>query len=66
MGRGVNDRNDNKNEKYDEEIEANEITDYDSTKIGENKAVIDERGGKDVYLDEFYASTCSGEIFMIF
>ena len=28
--------------------------------------MIDERGGKDVDLDEFDASTCSGDSFMIF
>ena len=60
---GVNDRNDNKNEKYDEEKESDEITDYHSTKIIEVKGVVDERGGKDLYLDEFYLSTCSGGSF---
>ena len=28
--------------------------------------MIDERGGKNVDLDEFDASTCSGDTFMIF
>ena len=51
MEEGVNDRNDNKNEKYDEEKEADETTDYDITTIGEGKWVIDEWGGKDVDLD---------------
>ena len=41
MEEGVNDRNDNKNEKYDEEKEADETTDSDSTTIGEGKEVID-------------------------
>ena len=59
----VNDRNDNKNEKYDEEKEEAETTDYDSTTIGEGKGVIYGRCGKDVDVDEFDASTCSGDRF---
>ena len=42
MGEGVNDRNDNKNVIHDEEKEAYETTDSDSTTIGEGKGVIDE------------------------
>ena len=38
----VNDRNDNKNEKYDEVKQADEITGYYSTTIDEGKGVIDE------------------------
>ena len=59
----VNDRNDNKNEKYDKEKEADETIDSDITKIGEGKGLINERGGKDVDLYEFNASTCSGDSF---
>ena len=59
-----------KNEKNDEEKEADEKTDYESTKVGEVKGVIDERGNKDIYLNDlvsrFDASTCSGDNFMIF
>ena len=66
MEEGVNDRNDNKNEKYDEAKEADEKIDSDSTTIGEGKGVIDKRGGNDVYLDEFDESTFSGDIFMIY
>ena len=29
--------------------------------MDEGKGVIIERGGKDVYLDEFFACTCSGD-----
>ena len=63
MEEGVNDINDNKNEKYHEEKEADETTDSDSTKIGEGKGAIDERCGKYVDLYEFDASTCSGDSF---
>ena len=63
MEEGVNDRNDNKNEIYDEEKEADETTDDDSTTIGEGKVVIDKKGGNDVDLYEFDASTFSGESF---
>ena len=51
MEEGVNDINDNKNEKYDEGKKADKTTDFDSTTIGEGKGVIDERGGNDVDLD---------------
>ena len=37
MEEGVNDRNENKNEKYDEEKEEDETVDYDSTTIDEVK-----------------------------
>ena len=40
-----------------------ETTDSDRTTIDEGKGVIIERGGKYVYLDEFDASTCSGDRF---
>ena len=40
-----------------------EIKDSDSTTMDEGKGVVNERGGKDVYLDEFDASTCSGHRF---
>ena len=40
-----------------------EIKDSDSTIIGEFKGVVYERGGKDVDLYEFDASTCSGDSF---
>ena len=63
MEEGVNDRNENKNEKYDEEKEEGETKDSDSTKIDEGKGVVNERGGKDADLDEFDASTCSGDRF---
>ena len=63
MEEGANDRNDNKNEKYDEEREADETTDVYSTTIDESKGVVDKRGGKDFDLDEFDASTCSGDSF---
>ena len=63
MEEGANDRNDNKNEKYDEEREADETTDVYSTTIDEGKGVVDKRGGKDFDLDEFDASTCSGDSF---
>ena len=63
MEEGENDRNDNKNKKYDEEKEADETTHSDSTTIDEVKGVIDGRVGKDVDLDEFDASTCSGGSF---
>ena len=63
MEEAVNDRNDNKNEKYDEKKQADETTDFDSTKIDEGKVVIDEIGGNDVDLDEFDASACSGDSF---
>ena len=43
-----------------------ETTYSDSTKIDEGKGVINERGGKDVDLDEFDASTCSGDRFYDF
>ena len=49
--------------KYDEEKEEGETKDSDSTKIDEGKGVINERGGKDVCLGEFDASTCSGDRF---
>ena len=52
-----------KNEKYDEEKKEGETTDYDSTTIDEGKWVINERGGNDVDLDEFDASTFSGDRF---
>ena len=48
MEEGVNDRNDENNERYDEEKQADETTNSDSTTIGEGKGVISERGGKDV------------------
>ena len=38
-------------------------TNYDSTTIGEGERVIDERGGKDVDLYEFDASTCYSDRF---
>ena len=63
MEEGVYDGNENKNEKYDEEKDKGETTDYDSTKMDEGKGVINERGGKDVDLDGFDASTCSGDRF---
>ena len=49
MKEGVNDRNENKNENYDEKNEG-ETTYSDSTTIDEGKGVIHERGGKDVDL----------------
>ena len=52
--------------KTDEEKKADEKIDSESTTIGEGNGVIDERGGKDVDLDQFDASTCSGDSFMIF
>ena len=63
MEEGVNDRNENKNKNYDEEKNEGETTDYDSTTIDEGKGVMNERGGKDVDLDEFDPSTCSGDRF---
>ena len=63
MDEGVNYRNKNKNEKYYEEKEEVQTTYSDSTTIGEGKGVIDERGGKGINLDEFDASTCSGDRF---
>ena len=63
MEEGVNDRNQNKNENYDGEKNEGETTDSDSTTIDEDKGVINERGGKDIDLNEFYASTCSGDRF---
>ena len=63
MEEGVNDRNNNKNEKYDEGKNEYETTDYTSTTIGEGIVLIDERGVKGVELDEFDASTCSGDSF---
>ena len=63
MKEGVNDRKENKNEKFDEKKKEGETTDYDSTTIDEVKGAINERVGKDVDLDEFYASTCSGDRF---
>ena len=41
-------------------------TDSDSTTIDDVKGVINERGGKDIDLDEFDASTCSGDRFYDF
>ena len=57
----VYDRNNNKNEEYDEEKYEGETTDSESTTMDEGKGVIHERGGKDVDLDEFDESTCSGD-----
>ena len=51
MKESVNDRNDNKNQEYDEGKESYEITGSDITTIGEGSGVINERGGKDVDLD---------------
>ena len=51
MQEGVNDINDDNNETHDEEKEADETIDYESTTIGEGKGVFDEIGGKDVDLD---------------
>ena len=59
----VNYRNYNKNEKYDEEKEADKTTDYYSTTISEGKGVIGEIVRKDVDLDGFDVSTCSGDSF---
>ena len=53
----VYDRNKIKN-KYDQGKNEGETTDSDSTTMYEGKGVINERGGKDVDLDEFDASTC--------
>ena len=61
MEEGVYDRNNNKNEKYDQVKNEGEITYSDSTTMDESKVVINERSGKDVDLDGFYASTCSGD-----
>ena len=63
MEEGVNDRNENKNDNYDGEKNEGETTDSDSTIIDEGKGLINEWGGKDVDLDEFDASTCSGDRF---
>ena len=60
MEEGVYDRNNIKNEKYDEEKNEGETTDYESITMDEGKGVINERGGKDADLDEFDESTCSG------
>ena len=65
MEEGVNDRNGNKNEEYDEGKEADETTDYDRTTIGEGKGVIIERGGKDFDLDEIEEFSSSGDSFII-
>ena len=51
MEEGVNDRNENKSENYDEEKNEGETTDSDSTTIDEVKVVINKIGGKDVDLD---------------
>ena len=51
MREGVNDKNENKNEKYDEEKEDGKTTDSDSTTIDEFKGVMNERGEKDIDLD---------------
>ena len=61
MEEGVYNRNNIKNEKYDEGKNEGETTDYDSTTMDEVKGVINERGGNDVDLDGFDASTCSGD-----
>ena len=61
MEEGVHDRNNNKNEKYDEGKNEYETTYYDRIKMDEGKGVINERGDKDIDLYEFYASTCSGD-----
>ena len=50
-------RNNNNNEKYDEGKNEGETTDYDRITMDEGKKVINERGGKDVDLDGFDAST---------
>ena len=67
MEEGVNDKNDDKNEKNDEGKESDETTYSENTTIGEGKVVVDEIDGKDVDLDdlvsEFDASTCSGDNF---
>ena len=47
----LNDRNDNKNEKYDEEKQTDETTDSDSTTIGKGIIVVDKIVIKDVDLD---------------
>ena len=57
----VYDRNNNKNEKYDDREKEGETIDSDSTTMDEGKGVINERGVKDVDLDEFDKSTCSGD-----
>ena len=59
MEEGVNDRKDKNNENTDEEKEAYERTYSEITTISEGKGVIYERGGNDVDLDKFDASTCS-------
>ena len=61
MEEGLYDRNINKNEKYDEKKKEGETADYDSTTMDEGKGVIIERCSKDIDLDEFDASTCSGD-----
>ena len=66
MEEGVNDRKDKNNENTDEEKEAYERTYSEITTISEGKGVIDERGGKDVDLDEFDESTCSDDNFYDF
>ena len=63
MEEDVNDRNDDKNEKYDEGKKAYETIYSESTTIGEGKGMIDEGDDKDVDLDEFNASTSSGDSF---
>ena len=60
---GVYDRNNNKNEKYDEGKNEGETKDSDSTTMDEGKIVINERGGNIVDLDEFYASTCPSDMY---
>ena len=51
MEEGVYDRNNNKNEKYDEGKNEYETTDSERTTMDKGKGVINERGGKDVDLD---------------
>ena len=46
----LDDRNNNKNEKYDEGKNEDETTDSESTTMDEGKGVINEKGDKDVDL----------------
>ena len=62
----INDKVYGDNEKNNKEKQENETTGSESPTFGEGKGVIDERGGKDVDSDEFDASTCSGDRFMVF